>query len=462
MALLTLSAGLIAWQLFAPPSLGVADNNDFPKLIGRYCLAPAGEHPLFEYVNFSYVRDPGACWNSGLLTSAVVPLGVARMAAGLVLPPGRFDTRFLGAAYGLLFLGAFQGVLLLARGFRLMSRILLPVAVLAIFGGAAYVPWFNSFYFDTASLVFLLLSAVAVCRLVLSESVALGEYLLATGCVTLLAASKSQHAPLALLMIPCLWLSFGRPRFPARPVRGAAAGVILAAAALTWTTAPRWYQTIAVYNALFYQSLPQSSDPAGDLAQLGIDRHMLQYVGQHAFSENSPMQRQDGIDAFGRQMSVGKLAVYFVSHPRVTLRVLGTALKEASLQRVRMEIGSREYRLGNYERSSGHSPEAQSDFLDGWAAGKALAFGNRPWLYAAYGGGLLALAWGCAVRSTSRMRARAVLLVGTLTALVGLAGLIVLFDGVDMGRHMLIFNTLLDMTVCATVAAVPQSWAGPD
>src|SRR5215469_16914412 len=42
LAMLGLAAWRIAWQLFASPSLGIADNNDFPKLIGRYCLGPAG------------------------------------------------------------------------------------------------------------------------------------------------------------------------------------------------------------------------------------------------------------------------------------------------------------------------------------------------------------------------------------------------------------------------------------
>jgi len=51
-ALLAVCAGLVSWQLFVPPSLGVADNNDFAKLIGRVCLG--GEHPLFEYVGFEY------------------------------------------------------------------------------------------------------------------------------------------------------------------------------------------------------------------------------------------------------------------------------------------------------------------------------------------------------------------------------------------------------------------------
>jgi hypothetical protein len=291
----------------------------------------------------------------------------------------------------------------------------------------------------------------------LAEEIRLRDYLLAAVSVLLFATSKSQHTPLALLLIPGFWLPFGRARFPAVWMRGLTTAAILGAAILMYATAPRWYESINVFNALFYQSLPHSPHPAADLAQLGIDAGMLRYVGQHSFLPDSPMQRPEGAEAFGRQMSARKLAGYYLSHPGIALQVMRNGLREASLQKVRMEVGSREYRLGNYEKSAGYPPEAQSRFLDGWSEIKAGVFGNRPWIYGVYAVALMGVVWSLAMRSRAKMRARTLFLAGTLTAMLVAALGVVLFDGVDMGRHMLMFNTLLDLGVCAVVAIPNRS-----
>lgn len=450
-----LCAGLIAWQLFVPPALGVADNNDFPKLIGRFCLGPAApeQYPLFEYVSFSYSYGQRYCWDSELGTSAVLPMRIAILGAKAVLPAERFDMRLLGAVYALLFLGAFHALQRLARRLRPPARALLPPVALLIFGGASYVPWFNSFYFDTASYVFLMIAAVAVCRLVWRPEVGLWEYLLTAACAILFAASKAQHALLALPMLPCLWCAFGRLRFPARWLRAAVCAAIGLAAWLTLSAQPPWYRPVNLYNALFYKCLPRSSDPAADLAQLGVDPALLPYVGQHSFLPGSPMKDPQRLDQFRRQISTSKMVAYYLSHPRVAALVLLDALDEGSLQRVRMKIGRREYRLGNYERSAGRLPEAQSHFLDWWSELKAALFGGRPLLYLAYAAGLLSALWVLALRRPAEQRPRATSLVGALTGMVALAAAFVLFDGIDTGRHLFLFNALLDVAVCALVAA---------
>lgn len=450
---LLLCAGLICWELFLPPALGVADNNDFPKLIGRYCLGPASptSYPLFEYVAFSYRYDARYCWNSGLISSAVWPLAVARFIAWLVLPPSRFDLRLMGTVYAVLFLTAFYLVQRLARSLSLRARLLLPAAFLLVFGGAAYAPYFNSFYFDTAAYVFLLFASIALCQVALLPEVRLWRYLLALCACLLFATAKTQHAPLALLMIPVFWMSFGRTIFPSRIWR------LVATFALAFATAemfavPSYYRSIALYNALFYQCLPHSVDPAGDLASLGLDPAMARYSGQHAFLPSSPMNNPREVDRFSRQFSTANLAHYYLSHPRMTAQVFKYVLAEGSLQRARMKVGPREYRLGNYPRDAARPPEAQSHFLDFWSQWKAALFGNRPAAYLAYIAMLFAALWTLVLRRATPLRLPLAVLASILSAMVALSAAAVLFDAVDTGRHLFLFNTLLDMTACALIA----------
>ncbi len=443
-ALIALAAVLVAWQLFVPPALGVADNGDYPKLIGGACLG--GKHPMFDYVGFTYVKGPANCWSSGMMTSAWVPFGLT-LVATKALSGDRYDLRFLGAAWAVLFLTAFAMLLRVTRG-----RPWVGLAALLIFCSATYVPWFNSFYFDTASYVFLCLAIPAVVRLMLSGTVRTADYMVAVAAVLLFAMSKSQHTALALPMIAAFWLDFGRPGFPRRRVRVAATAVIAAAALAMFLTAPRYYQTVNTWNALFYRALPHSKNPAVDLASAGIDPAMSRYAGQHAFLPDSPLVDPVRAESFGNVIRPSRLVLYYARHPRVGIQVLLDALADGSLERVRMQTGGRQYRLGNYEKDTGKPPEAQSHFLDVWTSWKTAAFGNRPLLYAGWAAALLGALWTLVVRLPVDVRPRVVALAAIWTTMMTLAPLLVLFDGVDTGRHLFLFNAMLDMTVCGLVA----------
>jgi hypothetical protein len=230
--------------------------------------------------------------------------------------------------------------------------------------------------------------------------------------------------------------------------------LIAGGVAVMFGTVPRGYTTTSSYNALFYQALPRSSHPADDLRDLSLDASLQRYVGKHAFLPDSPIQTPAQLEAFAAILSPSKLASYFLSHPRTAFRVLAYALSEGSLLRVRMEIGPRQYRLGNYERSSGHPPESQTAFLTQWSDWKAAVFGNHPRRFAAYAVVLFAALWILAWRRRDPGRPRVVLVVAILTVMTGTALLVVLFDGVDTGRHLFLFNALLDMGFCAVVALV--------
>ncbi len=280
------------------------------------------------------------------------------------------------------------------------------------------------------------------------------ECLLTAGCVIFFATAKSQHAALALMMLPCFWRSFGRAEFPGRPLRILATAAIVLAVGAMLVLPPRWYQSVATYNALFYQCLPRSQDASADLGRLGLDPALLSYVGQHSFSEGTPMQRPGMIEEFGRQVPLYKMVAYYLSHPRVSASVFLYGMEEGSLQRVRMKIGQREYRLGNYAKAAGHPPEAQSGFFDVWSQLKVAALGNRPIAYLAYAIGLQILLWALVWRQPANVRPRTATLAAALMGMLAFAAIIVMFDAVDTGRHLFLFNALLDVAVCVAVSLV--------
>ena len=446
-ALFAACTALIAWQLFIPPALGIADNSDFGKLSGRLCIG--GDHLQFEYAALGYLRGPAYCYNAGLLTSAELPLRIAT-AASKPFAANRFDLRWLGAVYGMLFLGAVVVVQKLTRTLSDAARLIVPASVCIVFCSATYVPWFNTFYFDTASYVFLCFTIPALLGLILHETVTTRACLWALAATLLFETSKSQHTALALPLIPCFWLRFGRTTFPRLPLRILSTVAIIAAAALMFTTTPKWYQTVNSYNALFYQALPHSPDPVADLAQFGMEPAMARYVGKHAFLPDSFLNDARETERLGHFLSARNLTIYYLSHPRIAGLVFRNVLAEGSLQRVEMQIGKRQYRLGNYEMSAGKPPEAQSHFFDFWTCLKTAAFGNRPLLYGFYIVALVAGLWILALRRSARFVAIAAM----WTSMLAIAAVLVMFDGIDTGRHMFLFNAMLDMTVCGLLCFI--------
>ena len=62
---LALVSGALVWQLFIPPALSVANDNDFQKLAGRYCLGNDSRTGtvLFDYTSMSpgiFLRMPAS------------------------------------------------------------------------------------------------------------------------------------------------------------------------------------------------------------------------------------------------------------------------------------------------------------------------------------------------------------------------------------------------------------------
>src|SRR5579875_730838 len=446
-ALVATGAAIVIFQLFVPPILGVADNGDFPKLSRHACIGPLdpARYPLFDYYTPRYAIRSQYC-GSIMATSAVIPLYISLAPAGWFLPRGEYDLRFLGALYALLFLGAFFLFL------RLVSQPpLVAMFALVVFFSAAYVPIFSTFYMDTAALIFLLWSVVLGIHVLSSRRVGLGAFASLTAALLFLATSKVQHSLEALCFVPLFWFRFERKAFPAVWARAAASVVVIAGSLVFLATSSPWYRAISFYDSLFFKFLPASENPAAALAKLGLDASFVQYIGRHSYSPGTHMQEEPYAIAFGKQVTLTKMLRFLLVNPKVVASAMRHDLEEGSLVRVRMEIGAREYRLGNYQPESGHLPEAQSHVLALWPAAKAALYARRPWSYLGFCFTLVALLW-LAAWFQGPARAPAVLGVAVLTALLPTTFAPPFFDAVDTGRHLFLFNCVLDLCACTLLA----------
>jgi len=175
---LVLCAGILAWKLFLPGFIGMADNGDFGKVAGPLCLA-SGEPEPENFFHCLYVRSKANCFNAHVPTSELAIAWLASSAERTRGDPARFDIRWLGAIHVFLFLAFYYSVLTLLRPLGGIARFTLSLLSLWIFADIGLLAYFNSFYTDTAAALGGLAAAVLAVHLLASKRVAAGALVLA-------------------------------------------------------------------------------------------------------------------------------------------------------------------------------------------------------------------------------------------------------------------------------------------
>ena len=428
-------AAILGIQLFVPPSVGLANNGDFPKVMGLFDLGgPRGDE--YGYVDWVYRFDPVYHWQSGFYSSetfiAAAPIGLSHALS----KSGSFDLRWMGLVHGLLFLLAvylMEDLLNPAEGWRWY---VLWAFILIAFGDVMYVSYFSSVYMDAASYVFLMLSVVLFLRAAAwrRKSDAIGLVI----CVALMLLSKSQHAILGLWIAP-LFAVFGRSLWPgkARLFAIVSTTIVCAAALAGLELVPLDYAAHEYYSVIFWQVLPHSKNVNADLASLGLDESYAKFVGTHAFSPGSGFRDPSFADAFKRRTSFSRLGWYFVTHPREAYLTLDSALGEGGRQRPVM---------ANFDRSRGSPPFTESRSFALWSDTKRALFHEHGVRYGI--GYALVIGFACAM-AISRRNALPAVLVAGVVAIAGMGVTEVLIaslaDAVDVTRHYFIAGALFDL-----------------
>ena len=434
-------AAITLWQVLVPPYVGLADNSDFGKIAGRFSLRPPGgifEHH-FVYVVGKYVYDPKIYWNSGILSSELVPAGVAVAAHWLWDRRSWFDIRYLGvmhAAVVVLALGLAMPVLA-----RASLRVRAAVCVLLVLAltDVSYVSYWNSFYMDAAALAFVILLAACGARMAAASTT--GNTVLFGMTLVLFAGSKLQHALPALVF--CLYLAWVGKGAVARAFAAAGAAVVLVLA----LTSPVFYREKAIFNLVFYEFAAKAPDPRAALLEMGFsDRHAVA-LGMHAFEDRFPANDPGWLEEFDTHARFGPVVWYYVKHPAQVARRLGTVMAENVVE-------LRAPNLSNYRAEDGLPPGTLSRRWNLWSAGHERLFGAAP--YAVWS--IYAAAVWVALAIRRRFPAASGLMLAF--AAFGIAEFLgaSLGDVLDTGRHLRVFHAASDFLLLG-VAAFVANWS---
>ena len=206
-------AAILLWQVLLPGFIGLANNRDFAKVAGRFCIGRV-DRPSAYYLYFysDYERTSRYCWDSQISTSEIVPAAAANSIEQRLADPSHFDIRWLGAIHALAFLGGWMVLIRALRPCRNVVWWIAMVFALWIFLDVSYVAYLNTFYTDAAAIPGALM-ALGAALWMLTERLRIAPVMWFGFGATLFVSAKPQHAvlavPLAIFLLVACWRTAG-------------------------------------------------------------------------------------------------------------------------------------------------------------------------------------------------------------------------------------------------------------
>jgi hypothetical protein len=445
--LLTGFGALLAWQLFLPGFIGIADNGDFGKVAGWLCLAAKGGPATFVFFQPDYIWSSRNFWDSPYKSSETALGWLAIQLAGAAREGARFDIRWLAALHVVLCLAGFVALLAALRNRPKRVRIVVAAVPLLLLTDVCYTALLNSFYMDAVAFCSLLLMAGTAVWMSVEEEPRTGRFALFFVAALLFATSKTQHALWSCF--PALFLAASAFRTRLRGLRVAALGMaalVFVSGVYMVRTADPGYKGQALFNVLFYRIGSEGRAAMPGLLKLGVRPDEARYLGLHSYAPGSPMESRRFAEQFYERIGFARLLGWYLHHPVKTFRMIsGGLLGEPEIMRA--------HNLSNYPVEAGRGPGARTHRFALWSDMRSALFHRAPWYLPLW---FCLFVAGCASeirRPRSPVYTRLAWLALGI-ALLGTGEFVAstLADCLDMARHLHLFHACTDLTVCFAAA----------
>jgi hypothetical protein len=429
------AAAILTWQLFIPPIIGLADQGDFARILGRFGYAAEDRSATIAFVAPKYVQAPDSRrpgWEQP--STEYLFVACAILLNKVISRDGTLDIVVIGVVHVLAFLAAFARLLMVTKQYRVSPY--LWIAGLILVTDVGYAAYWNSFYAEPASCIFFLLLAAESIAMCNSQQVSSRQIALWSLWAILWIMAKAQNAPLGVLLtffsVHLWWWTNERAT---RRLAILGSVLIGAATVVNIMTIPVGVQFADSYNQMFLAILPESGNPSADLKAWGLDTKLVKYSGTGAWSPGSGLPEMVANGLIENKITHAAIAEFYFRHPARIWRHARNLLPIA--------FSLRPEWCGNFERSAGRVAGARSSAFTLWSSfhEQVLRRIGRPILILFFiSPAIAAIAW---IRSPERRRQielLAVLSAGCLTAFLTAA----LGDAWDNVKHLFLFNLMLD------------------
>jgi hypothetical protein len=442
-------SALLAWQLFLPGFIGLANNGDFGKITGWLGLAPTKgwDASYFAYFEPDYTWSERNFASRGFVSSEIPLAGLGQRLANATHEGAHFDIRILGAVHAALYVAAFVVFMGTLRSLRLWARLTIAAVAVFFFTDVNYVAYLNSLYMDVPAICGLLLMVTSAVWICLADTAERSGILLYTFGALLFVTSKTQHAIWAPLFALLLVVTAARFRQASvRWICAVAAVATLGGCAFMIANTDKTYRAAALFNVLFFRLGGRGPVAMGDLREVGVQDDEVRFLGMHAFVPGGPVSDPEWARAFYDRTGYTKLVRWYLMHPVRTLELLDDTLKVRAEQ-------MRQKNLSNYRAEDGRGKGAKTNRFAAWSNLRSALFSRWPhhiliW-YAAFTAAAIAV-----IRKSESQRAVRVAWLGLALVLLAAGEFAVasLADAIETHRHLIIFHECTDLTICLAIA----------
>lgn len=442
---IAVAIAILFYQLLIPPIVGLADNGDFWRVMkwdGIQYQTGTDEDHLFYYINRTFSINPETRWRF-YLSSEILFAKVGLLFNKIASRSGVFDLRVLGFVHTLFFLSAILFILTVTKRMGAPFRYILAALLLMVFCDVAYIAYFNSFYAEPASLIFSLFM-VGFALKVASEQEPDIKYLLGFFTAAIFfTGAKHQNSILGLLLALFMFrLCFVWPQQLWKRVSILLSVLLCILSFGFLKSTPSFIKEAVLYNDVFYEILRRSSSPREDLIEMGLAPELVKLAGTHAFMPNVPIRDEAFRGKFFPHIGYLKILKFYLNHPNRLLRLLKTGAEKAFSMRFPGY-------LGNFEKSAGFPPAAQSQAFAIWSDFKERFFPKSIWIL-----GTFFLFYTFAVFLV-RVRAHTMMfkLISEFHLLLVMMAVAQFFVSVigageqDLVKHLFLFNAIADLLV---------------
>ncbi len=435
---------ILGYILMLRPVIGVADNGDFGRIMGStglYYIPSGFDERYFGYVNREYGVGIPIPFGGGYFSTEIFIVALAVLLSQSVFPSGIFDIRYLGFLYLVVFVAAIFLIVLGIRKKWGWAGWLAAIVSVLLFSDLAYISYFNSFYGEAVTLVFLLLMTGAGICLTAAQKPRMWVLVLFFLGAVFFAGAKVQNSPAGLLVV-LLAFRLIRLRKDAlwKYTVVFSAACVAVVSILSYATISRDIKTCNKYQTVFYGILKDSPDPAGDLRELGLNPEYKVLAGTNYFMTDYPIDiRTPGFKKeIDDNINHLKIAGFYLQHPGRLLDKLQIAASKGFT----LKQG-----FGNYEKYPGVSYKTTADILSYWSDFKLRMLPHTLlFIIIFFIGFILVLA--VEYRRNKESQARLLMEIMAFLCLTGAMQFVmpIIGDGeADLSKHLFLFNVCFDL-----------------